>query len=382
MQNSMALLAQFSSIHPGYVNYVKIAVVLVLFVLWCYLCQWVDRDTDVVKTKRERWNLIVLTGGIAGLLVLLLPPWSGASYFIGLSFWIVLAGASALAYVFHRNGRVVPDARVLTWNHFKGLMARVKGDKESAKSDKGLRIQLADFEGKTVRQPEDLQERQSFDAVQDFVFDVLWRRSSIADVLLTPERTRVFFKIDGVVAEQPQQAAPPDHGDRLLRYLKRLAGLNPDERRRPQKGRLKAGLLGDVDLGFLEVQTSGSTQGERLRLRVQTSAQLLRLGDLGLAPPRAEIVKELIKAPHGVMLFSGPPESGVTTTQYAVLREHDAFMQNIYTLERRPLLELDNITQHTYKGEGEEGVSYARMLQTVLRREPDITMVGECRCGR
>ncbi|MBN1510715.1 MAG: Flp pilus assembly complex ATPase component TadA [Phycisphaerae bacterium] len=378
MQNSMALLAQFSSVHPGYFNYVKIAAVLVLFVLWCYLCQWVDRDTDVVKTKREQWNLIVLAGGIAGLLVCLLPPWSGASYFIGLSFWVVLAGASALAYVFHRNGRVVPDARVLTWNHIKGVMARAKGDKQAAQSDKGLRIHLANFEGKAVHQPEDLQERQMFDAVQDFVFDVLWRRSSLADVLVTPERTRVFYKIDGVVAEQPQQSGPPDHGERLLRYLKRLGGLNPEERRRPQKGRVKAGLLGDVDLGFIEIQTSGSTQGERLRLRVQTSAELRRLADLGLAGPREEIVKELIREPHGIVLFSGPPESGVTTTQYAVLREHDAFMQNIYTLERRPLLDIDNITQHTYKGEGDEGVSYARMLQTVLRREPDIVMVGEC----
>ncbi|MFQ5592508.1 MAG: ATPase, T2SS/T4P/T4SS family, partial [Phycisphaerae bacterium] len=65
------------------------------------------------------------------------------------------------------------------------------------------------------------------------------------------------------------------------------------------------------------------------------------------------------------------------TTQYAVLRSHDAYMHNIHALERRSMLDLDNITQQLYAGGG-TNVSYARMLQTVLRREPDIVMADEC----
>ncbi|UCG16555.1 MAG: Flp pilus assembly complex ATPase component TadA, partial [Phycisphaerales bacterium] len=293
------------------------------------------------------------------------------------AFWVVSAGAAALAYVFHRNGRVVPDARVLTWNHLQRTLAAAKGEK-TAKQDKGQRIQLANFEGKSASQPEDVLERQQYDAVQDFLFDLMWRRASDIDMLVGGERTRVFYKVDGVVSEQAHQAAAAEDGERIVSYLKQLAGLNPDERRRPQKGRIKAAFLGDHDLGDIDVQTSGSTQGERLRLRVQTGAELKRLSELGLAAQRMALVKELIQQPYGLVLFSGPSESGISTTQYAVLREHDAFMQNIYTLERRPLLELDNITQHTFRGETEEEVSYARMLQTVLRREPDIVMVGEC----
>lgn len=373
---TFGVLAQFST-HPGYFNYVKIAVILIVFTAWCALCQWVDRDTDVVKTKREQWNLIVLSGGIAGPAVCLLLPFAGSGFFLGLAFWLVLAGSTSLAYVFHRNGRVVPDARVMTWGHVQRTVAAAKGQK-TQKEDKGLRIQLANFEGKTVAAPEEFAERQQYDAMQDFLFDILWRRSTDVDMVVGGERTRMFYKIDGVVSEQTRVAAGAEDGERILSYLKRLAGLNPEERRRPQKGKIKAGLLGAPHIGEIIVRTSGSTQGERLRLQVKTGAELRRLHDLGIAPQRLELVRELIRAPHGIVLFTGPDESGVSTTQCAVLREHDAYMQNIYTLERKPMLDLDNVTQHTYKGEAEEGVSYARALQTVLRREPDIVMVGEC----
>ena len=55
---------------PGdFLSIYKIVTILVSFTGWAYVTQWVDRDTDKVKTKRERWNLIVLSGGLAGLAV-------------------------------------------------------------------------------------------------------------------------------------------------------------------------------------------------------------------------------------------------------------------------------------------------------------------------
>src|SRR5690606_33119152 len=66
----------------------------------------------------------------------------------------------------------------------------------------------------------------------------------------------------------------------------------------------------------------------------------------------------------------------VTTTLYAALRNHDAFMQNLLTLEHAPLMELENITQHIYDSTKHEA-SFARQLQTVLRREPDVVMVSD-----
>ena len=91
-----------------------------------------------------------------------------------------------------------------------------------------------------------------------------------------------------------------------------------------------------------------------------------------------ERVEALVAGPPGgLFVVCGPRASGVTTTLYALLRMHDAFMTNLLTLEREPLRDLENITQHIYDATKHDG-SYSRQLQTVLRREPDVVMVSDC----
>ncbi len=359
----------------GYFSYVKLGAVAVLVIAWAFACQWVDLDAILVKTKREQWNLIVLSGGLAGWFVLFFVPWPGNLFFLGLAFFLLLAGGGLLAYVFHRNGRVVKQARVLTWAHVLRLAARAKGEKKE-KVDKGIRVLLGTADGKAVKRPDDPTEREAFDEVQEFLFDTLWRRVTDVDLVVGAESVRVVQRIDGVASERPNSLSVETAGH-VVNYLKKLTGLNPEERRRPQTGALRAGLLTDsVNLGRVEITASGSTAGEKLRLRVQSPAQLKRINALGLAEPRVESLRQLIKAPSGLVLFSAPKHNGITTTQYAVMREHDAFMQNLHTLEKAPLLELDNITQHKYRHDPD--ISYARQVQTVLRREPDVLLIGEC----
>lgn len=363
---------------PGvYVNLVKVAVVLLLIVGWAATMQWVDRDTDLVKTKREQWNMITLSGSIVAFLVLLLPPWKGPALFVaGLGLWFVIAGGAVLAYVIHRNGRVVPAARVLTAEHIKRLLSGNKGKKSKIK-DKGQRIRISDHAGKSLGLPDEAEDAMDYQTVQDFLYDLLWRRASEVDLLAGKEKFRLVYRIDGVATERPE-GVPPEDGERIFRYLKRVGGLNVEEIRRPQTGRLQVAMLAQAgSVPFTEVQTSGTTAGERLRLRFQGGPTVMRLHEIGLPEARQEMVKQLIAKSHGLVLISSPAQSGLTTTAYAILKSHDAYMQNIHAIERRPLAELDNITQKQYEGANND-VNYARMLQSVLRREPDIVLVGEC----
>ncbi len=371
----ITVLAQMSA-PGGYINLIKLGVVLASFIAWTFGCQWVDRDTDVVKTKRERWNTIVLGAGSAGLAILFLLPWSGGAYFIGLGFWILLAAGGQLTYVVHRNSRVMPAQRILTFRHVQRLFAKDEGG-EVAKLDRGQRIHLANHEGETVNRPIEREEAIQHDTTQEFLFDVLWRRASDADVLIGKDEARVIYRIDGVVSERSDVLNYED-AQRAFFYLKKLAGLNPEEIRRPQNGEIEAGLLVDAgDLERIRVITSGTTAGERLRLRVVKAASHKRLDELGINPQRLEKLREVIKQPTGLVLVSGLKGSGISTTQYAILREHDAYIQNVHILERKPLYDLDNITQVEFKT-GTEGMIYARQLQSVLRREPDVVGVGEC----
>ena len=127
----------------GYLSFVKVGVVLVLLLGWAAAAQWIDRDTDVVKTKREQWNLIVLAGGAVAYFVLFVPPWSGGLFMLGITFWMLISGGSMLAYVVHRNGRTVPDGRALTIGHFKRLVMG-GGLGRRGPSQKGLRIRITD----------------------------------------------------------------------------------------------------------------------------------------------------------------------------------------------------------------------------------------------
>lgn len=361
-----------------FVNPIKVVVVAVLTVAWAFGMQWVDRDTDVVKTKREQWNLIVISGAVVGFFVMFAVPfWQGTLYAVGLGFWVFIAGGAMGTYVVHRNGRSKPSARVLTVGHFKRKILSDPNKRKDVK-DKGVRIHLSDHKGETVVLPDDPEEALDFQAAEVFLHDLLWRRASDVDLLVGKESYRMVSKIDGVAIESPDGLAP-DVGERVFRFLKTIAGLNLEEKRRPQSGQIKVALLSQSgEIGPTEIRSSGTTAGERVRIHIQTGPVLMRLHELGLAAQRLESMKKhVLGKSTGMCLIVSPPQNGLTTSQYAIVRSHDAYMHNIHALERRGLLDLDNITQQVYEGSNTD-VNYARMLQTVLRREPDIVMVSEC----
>ncbi|MCB9865553.1 MAG: Flp pilus assembly complex ATPase component TadA [Phycisphaerales bacterium] len=360
-----------------YTSLPKILTVLVLFVLWTLGAQWADRDVERInKPRREWWNLLILGGGGGGIAVLLLIPWPGAAFFLGLAFWIILGGGTLLAYVVHRNGRVGPSARVLTPTHLKKVLSG-KGGGKAEREDRGVRVRLMDSEGKAISKPTEPEERERFDVAQDFLFDMLWKRSTDADLVVGAEATRVVYKIDGVASEQ-EGLLTPENAEKLLSFMKQAAGLSMEERRRPQAGQMRAGLLGSTGKpDRMEVVTSGSTQGERMRLRINRSQGLLALEDLGFSEPVLKQFKAAVAKESGLVVFAGPRESGITTTEYAALRTHDAYLQNVYSLETSVMQDLDNITQQVFDP-NKVDVSYARMLQTILRREPDVVLVDQC----
>ena len=231
-------------------------------------------------------------------------------FFAGVGFWLVFAGGALLFYVVHRNTRVLPAARVLTKTHITRL---ISGDKASKKrkTDKGLRVRVIDHEGNFVERPGDPDEEANYDAAQDFLFDVLWRRASDVDLLAGKEKYRAVFHIDGVATEK-SDGLPAEQGERIFRFLKSAAGLNVEEYRRPQKGRIQAALLShNGDVGYTEVRTSGTTAGERLRIHFQHGPALMRINELGIAPQRAEALKAVLGKASGMVMITSTPRNGV-----------------------------------------------------------------------
>ncbi len=360
----------------GYISVFKTVFVLAFFGLWLIFGQWVNRDTKYVKTSRDMWNGIVLAGGVAGLAAWLLLPWQGGMFFLGWLVWLLVAAGSAAAYVLHRNARVQPATRVLTPTHIARAVSQIGQSKEK-KIEAVERVRISDHEGRIVAVPEEPLELEQFMAAQDLLSDALWRRASEVDLTCAGEKVLLGYRIDGVIAKR-NDLLDRTRAEHALNLIKAKAGLNLAERRRPQTGRISVTYpVGTTNAAQIEVRTSGSTAGERLFLDVVAEEARLRLSDLGLHPQRLAQLEEMVSRSQGLIICSGPTGSGVTTTLYAALRGHDVFTKNIHTLERKALMDLENVTQHLHDSEN-PGLGFARQLQSIVRREPDVVMVADC----
>lgn len=362
----------------GFISWERVVVILVAMVPWLLFCQWVDKDAAYVRrVNRPMWNGLVLAGGAAGLILWLFMPWKTAGLFAaGFGLWLVLAGSMCTIYVVVRNGVVDPSARVFTPRHIKAWLGSF-GKKKDETRNAVERVRLSGPAGK-MPPPTDPAQVEPYEAAQILLYDALWRRATEVELLVSATAVRLAYRIDGVVVPR-HDLMVRENAERAMTFIKKVAGLDVNERRKPQTGEIVAAIdMSDRGSTDIEVKTSGTTQHERLSLRIVGEETRLRISDLGLNPKVQERIEALVAGPPGgLFVVSGPRGCGMTSTMYALLRMHDAFMTNLLTLEREPLRDLENITQHIYDPTKHDG-SYSRQLQTVMRREPDVVLVSDC----
>jgi type II secretory ATPase GspE/PulE/Tfp pilus assembly ATPase PilB-like protein len=366
----LGLLAQLPE-STVYVNPWKLIAMVVLFTLWVLFAQWVDRDTIAVNTYRTIWNVASMICGTAAVVLLLLLP----AFLAGVAAFVLINAVFSLIYVIHRNGLVLEEDKVCTAAHFKRLLREgFKGDKKKEKREVIERVRITAADRRVVAIPEEEAEREQFALSQDLLFDALWRHASRVEVVPAGQASKIRVHIDGVTNEREPASRP--EGDAMLMFFKSAAGLSLEERRKPQKGQILAA-LGDDHRYDVVVATNGSTAGERLALRIIGPEKNFKVGDIGLTDSQLETLRELMQADHGLIVFSAPPGEGLTTTIYSLTRSHDAFLQNIQTIEYEPELTINNITQHAF--EPSEEKTFVAELQRVIRTDPDVIVLPELR---
>ena len=186
---------------------------------------------------------------------------------------------------------------------------------------------------------------------------------------------RVRMRVDGELREvaSPHMALK----DRLASRIKVMSRLDIAEKRLPQDGRMKLHLADGRELD-LRVSTLPTLFGEKLVIRVLDSAQAqLDLQSLGYEPEDLERLLTAIRAPHGLVLVTGPTGSGKTQSLYACLNLLNTAEVNIATVEDPCEIQLAGINQVNVQDK--PGLSFAVALRAFLRQDPDILMVGEVR---
>ena len=351
--------------YSGYISIVKFIVFLALFFLWLPLIGWVYQDAKTVGTNELSWTGIVFgTGAAAAIIWLLLPI-----FVIGMLLYLIAVAATSLAYVKHRNARVLDFDRVLTAEHIKSLLA----SKEKGLEDlKGFVFITAN--GNEVPTPEaKTPDFFGFRSAYEILSDAIYRRASTVVFTPTSQSYNVTYQVDGAPLKQPTIAR--EQMEYFIRFLKQLGDLDVNEKRKPQKGKFRSAQ--NKEYTDWEIIVAGSTAGEQARLKQITKQDIIRLNEIGLMPEQYEQLNGFRQLKQGLFIVAGPKKSGLTTTFYALLRNHDAFLNNINTLERQPSGKLPNITQNVFTV-SDTATTYGKKLQAVVRMGPDIVGVADC----
>ena len=201
-------------------------------------------------------------------------------------------------------------------------------------------------------------------------------REGASDIHIEPtERLlRIRFRIDGVLRPGPE---PPGHlAAAVASRIKVMAGLDISERRLPQDGRINVMLEGRaIDL---RVSTLPMPLGEKVVLRLLDSSGVsTKLDELGFSADLLEAFRAEIAKPNGIALVTGPTGSGKSTTLYSVLQELATLENNVCTVEDPIEAQLPLVNQ--FMVNEKIGLTFATVLRSLLRQDPDICMVGEVR---
>ncbi|MGH1364869.1 MAG: GspE/PulE family protein [Calditrichia bacterium] len=207
------------------------------------------------------------------------------------------------------------------------------------------------------------------------ISDAIRMRASDIHVECEDQSFRIRMRIDGKLTEYDQPALRPQA---VVSRLKIMAELDIAEKRRPQDGRIR--MSSNNRTVDMRVSTLPTDFGEKVVLRIlDKSALNLSLDSLNMEATVLADLKKVLRMPNGMVLVTGPTGSGKTTTLYAGLNYLNQSDVNIVTIEDPIEYNLEGINQTMVRAD--IGLTFASILRTVLRQDPDIIMLGEIRDG-
>jgi type IV pilus assembly protein PilB len=199
-------------------------------------------------------------------------------------------------------------------------------------------------------------------------------RSSDIHIEPLEDKTRVRFRIDGILYEKI--ILPKSIHDALISRIKILAILKIDEKRLPQDGRFTFSFGHEqVDL---RISTVPTVYGEKVVMRLLPKSNVApSLLELGLGGSSVKTLETQLLRTHGIILVCGPTGSGKTTTLYSILTKISTSRVNVLTIEDPVEYQIPGVNQ--VQANPTIGLTFASALRSFLRQDPNVMMVGEIR---
>ncbi len=243
-------------------------------------------------------------------------------------------------------------------------------------------VSVIEEEGVDDRSVTDLDKTVAGSPVVDLVNIVLLTaiKDGASDIHIEPEKkgtqkgTRIRYRIDGRLRDLIKP--PTGLHAAITSRVKVIGKMDIAEKRLPQEGRVR--IVAEKREIDLRVSSMPTLLGEKVVLRILDKANLhRRMEDLGFRAETLEAFRRMLRQPNGLVLVTGPTGSGKTTTLYSALDLLRNPELNILTVEDPVEYQLDMVNQVQVKSA--IGMTFARVLRSMLRQDPDVIMVGEIR---
>ncbi len=349
----------------------KPIVMAVALGLWATAIGRIDKDLGRFFLPRRMWNLILmLSGALAFALWLLI-----GSFWIGLPLALLIIVGSLAAYVQFRNGKVREDQRwsfnPQTWVGEKVAAKRYADAQQNATiaftNKAGVRQDVPTGQGNPLA--------AAHQKVEELLGFALPRGAQRVDLAIGAQNATAVASIDGVPYKLPEMDNKV--GLATLDYLKGIARLDVEDRRKKQVGELYLESGAEKKSHLIRLVTIGSTREITAALMIDPNKSVaMRLQDSGLLPAQIKALDPVFKGKGRVVLVACPPGNGMTATLYACINQHDPYTESIVTLEDEVAYEVEGVT-HTTIPQGADAAAISQSLAVLTRRDPGVIMVAK-----
>ena len=329
----------------------------------------IEPDARRLNLGVTKVNLTMVSGALVAYLCILLIP----IFWIGWPVSLLILSGMLFGYMKWRNAKV-PAA--MKFELIGSKLEDAKKARQSRRAEKSVDLRFIDSDGQEksvplVDDPMHLVHKE----LEQVMTPALESNASTVMLLPGKQGTTVTRTVDTL--QYKQEVLAPETSESIIDYLKSMAGLAIDDKRRIQQGSIK--MIAPSGFMELDMTSSGSSAGQRIRIDLDRSSRIgMAYDKLGLLPMQKEFIDGLdeIENRHGIMLVCAPEGLGLSTTSYAFLGRHDAFSSVVKSCEKRIDLAIQGADQKQWApGDGDE--DHATTVRTILRRDPDVLMVDD-----
>jgi len=185
----------------------------------------------------------------------------------------------------------------------------------------------------------------------------------------------VLYRVDGIIHEK--QLLPEKEGKKLINQVKTAAGFNAMKSFVPQEGQIKwpdDEMRRDIRVTI--VPAGKDAESAHLRI-LSFPKEAWEVSNLGLSETDLQNISSTMNSNGGLVLISGVTGSGKTTTMYSFASLMDLRTNIAFSIEDPIEFNLPYAQQ--LEVDERHGFTMYEGLQTILRTDPDLVMVGEIR---